>query len=66
MRSWFVVRGSWFVSRADAVRVDTIERPARTAVETGLPTTDPVRYDPAPVVEAIDAIHGVRASVAVG
>lgn len=25
----------------------------RTAAETGLPTTDPVRFDPAPVVEAI-------------
>ena len=32
----------------------------RTADETGLPTTDPVRYDPAPVVDAIMAFHRGR------
>jgi len=37
---------------------DTIER---TADETGLPTTDPVRYDPAPIVEAIEKFHRDRA-----
>ncbi|HVZ77184.1 MAG TPA: DUF1611 domain-containing protein [Gemmatimonadaceae bacterium] len=34
---------------------------ARVADETGLPTTDPVRFDPAPIVEAIDAFHRNRA-----
>jgi len=34
----------------------------QTARDTGLPTTDPVRYDPAPIVEAIDAFHRARAS----
>ncbi|MEP6692616.1 MAG: DUF1611 domain-containing protein [Gemmatimonadaceae bacterium] len=33
---------------------------ARIAAETGLPTTDPVRYDPAPLVDAIDAFHRKR------
>ena len=32
----------------------------RTADETGLPTTDPVRYDPAPVVDAILDFHRAR------
>jgi uncharacterized NAD-dependent epimerase/dehydratase family protein len=32
----------------------------RIADETGLPTTDPVRYDPAPVVDAIVAFHRAR------
>jgi uncharacterized NAD-dependent epimerase/dehydratase family protein len=32
----------------------------RIADETGLPTTDPVRYDPAPVVEAIERFHRER------
>ena len=32
----------------------------RIARETDLPTTDPVRYDPAPIVEAIDAFHRER------
>jgi uncharacterized NAD-dependent epimerase/dehydratase family protein len=32
----------------------------RTAAETGLPTTDPVRYDPAPVADAILAFHESR------
>ena len=36
---------------------DSIER---IADETGLPTTDPVRYDPAPVVEAIEKFHRER------
>jgi uncharacterized NAD-dependent epimerase/dehydratase family protein len=34
----------------------------RTADETGLPTTDPVRFDPAPVVDAIAAFHARRAA----
>lgn len=32
----------------------------RTERETGLPATDPVRYDPAPIVEAIARFHGSR------
>jgi uncharacterized NAD-dependent epimerase/dehydratase family protein len=32
----------------------------RASDETGLPTTDPVRYDPAPVVDAITAFHQGR------
>jgi D-glutamate N-acetyltransferase len=35
----------------------TIER---TSEETGLPTTDPVRFDPAPLVEAVLAFHRDR------
>jgi uncharacterized NAD-dependent epimerase/dehydratase family protein len=34
--------------------VDTVQR------ETGLPTTDPVRYDPAPVADAIARFHATR------
>jgi hypothetical protein len=34
--------------------VETVQR------ETGLPTTDPVRFDPAPVVEAIANFHETR------
>jgi uncharacterized NAD-dependent epimerase/dehydratase family protein len=34
---------------------------ARTARETGLPTTDPVRFDPAPIAEAIVRFHRRRA-----
>lgn len=33
---------------------------ARASDETGLPATDPVRYDPAPIVDAIDAFHQRR------
>ena len=29
------------------------------ARETGLPATDPVRFDPGPLVEAIAAVHGM-------
>jgi uncharacterized NAD-dependent epimerase/dehydratase family protein len=44
---------------------DLSEAKARSAIarvekETGLPTTDPVRYDPAPVVDAILAFHRTR------
>ena len=44
---------------------DLSERKAKAAIrkierETGLPTTDPVRFDPAPVVEAIDGFHRKR------
>jgi uncharacterized NAD-dependent epimerase/dehydratase family protein len=34
---------------------------ARTEKETGLPATDPVRYDPAPITEAIERFHRGRA-----
>jgi uncharacterized NAD-dependent epimerase/dehydratase family protein len=52
-----------------AVALNTYDlslRAARTAIEktrrqTGLPTTDPVRFDAEPVVEAIDAFHRKRA-----
>jgi uncharacterized NAD-dependent epimerase/dehydratase family protein len=45
---------------------DLGEDAARRAVETtqretGLPTTDPVRFDPAPIVDAIAAFHAQRA-----
>lgn len=30
---------------------------ARIAQETALPTTDPVRFDPAPIVDAVEAFH---------
>ena len=33
---------------------------ARTQGETGLPATDPVRYDSAPIVDAIDQFHRQR------
>jgi uncharacterized NAD-dependent epimerase/dehydratase family protein len=33
---------------------------ARAAGETGLPATDPVRYDPAPIVDAIENFHRTR------
>lgn len=44
---------------------DLSDRKAKAAIkaierETGLPTTDPVRFDPAPVVEAIDRFHRKR------
>jgi uncharacterized NAD-dependent epimerase/dehydratase family protein len=42
---------------SDRVAKETI---ARIADETGLPTTDPVRYDPEPVVDAIDRFHRER------
>jgi len=51
-----------------AVSLNTYDlsvRAARTVIEktrrqTGLPTTDPVRFDAEPVVEAIDAFHRKR------
>ncbi|MDQ6828149.1 MAG: DUF1611 domain-containing protein [Gemmatimonadota bacterium] len=33
---------------------------ARIAKETGLPTTDPVRYDPAPISDAVESFHRAR------
>ena len=33
-----------------------------TQRETGLPTTDPVRFDPAPIVDAIAEFHAARAA----
>src|SRR6185437_6395472 len=33
---------------------------ARASDETGLPATDPVRFDPEPIVHAIDAFHSAR------
>lgn len=45
--------------------VDLSDRDARLAIdriadETGLPTTDPVRYDPAPLVDAVVAFDQAR------
>jgi uncharacterized NAD-dependent epimerase/dehydratase family protein len=34
-----------------------------TQRETGLPTTDPVRFDPAPIVDAIASFHAERTAV---
>ena len=50
---------------------DLSTRAARAAIEktrrqTGLPTTDPVRFDAEPVVEAIDAFHRKRSRVQAG
>lgn len=44
---------------------DLSERRAKSAIatverQTGLPTADPVRFDPSPVVEAIDRFHRKR------
>ncbi|MDQ4080481.1 MAG: DUF1611 domain-containing protein [Gemmatimonadota bacterium] len=44
---------------------DLTDRKAKAAIaaverQTGLPTTDPVRFDPAPIVEAIDRFHRKR------
>ncbi len=44
---------------------DLDEQTARTAVaeaerETGLPATDPVRFDPAPIVDALERFHQQR------
>jgi len=44
---------------------DLTERAALDAIvrasdETGLPATDPVRFDPEPLVQAIDAFHAAR------
>jgi uncharacterized NAD-dependent epimerase/dehydratase family protein len=44
---------------------DLSDRAAKAAIdriadETGLPTTDPVRYDPAPIVDAIEQFHKTR------
>ena len=41
----------------DAGARAAVERVAR---ETGLPTTDPVRFDPAPIIDAVDAFHRRR------
>ena len=38
---------------------------AQTAKETGLPVTDPVRYDPAPIADAISEFHAALARATV-
>lgn len=45
----------------DMTDADAVRAVDRTAAATGLPTTDPVRFDPAPLVNAIDAFHRSRA-----
>jgi uncharacterized NAD-dependent epimerase/dehydratase family protein len=42
---------------SEAAAQDAIKR---AQDETGLPVTDPVRYDPAPLVDVIDAFHRAR------
>lgn len=42
---------------SDQAARDAIDK---TADDTGLPTTDPVRYDQAPIVDAIDRFHRER------
>ena len=42
---------------SDAAARDAI---ARASGETGLPATDPVRYDPTPLVDAVDTFHRQR------
>ncbi len=42
---------------SEAAAQDAIKR---AQDETGLPATDPVRYDPAPLVDVIDAFHRAR------
>ena len=42
---------------SDAEARAAIDRVSR---ETKLPATDPVRYDPAPIVDAIDTFHRQR------
>src|SRR5205085_609444 len=42
---------------SDAAALDAIKR---AEDETGLPATDPVRFDPAPIVGAIDRFHASR------
>ncbi|MGI8498755.1 MAG: DUF1611 domain-containing protein [Gemmatimonadaceae bacterium] len=47
---------------------DLSEKAARAAIaratdETGLPATDPVRYDPAPIADAIERFHRERVGV---
>jgi uncharacterized NAD-dependent epimerase/dehydratase family protein len=46
----------------DLAHADAQAAIQRTAQETGLPVTDPVRYDPVPLVDAILAYHGARTS----
>ncbi len=41
----------------DGAAATAVERAAR---DTGVPATDPVRFDPAPLVDAIDAFHRSR------
>lgn len=50
-----VALNTYDLDEASALRaVETVRR------ETGLPTTDPVRFDPAPVVDAIARFHETR------
>ncbi|NUP70137.1 MAG: DUF1611 domain-containing protein [Gemmatimonadaceae bacterium] len=50
-----VALNTYDLDEASALRaVETVQR------ETGLPTTDPVRFDPAPVVDAIARFHETR------
>ena len=42
---------------SDAAARDAI---ARASADSGLPATDPVRYDPAPLVDAVDTFHRTR------
>jgi uncharacterized NAD-dependent epimerase/dehydratase family protein len=49
----------------DMTEADALAAIAETAQQTGLPVTDPVRFDPAPIADAIAEFHGARVSAAV-
>jgi uncharacterized NAD-dependent epimerase/dehydratase family protein len=48
------------LNTSDLSERDALDAIARTSDETGLPCTDPVRFDAAPVADAIDAFHRAR------
>jgi uncharacterized NAD-dependent epimerase/dehydratase family protein len=50
------------LNTADMSDTDARAEIARVERETGLPTTDPVRYDTAPLVQAVLAFDSARRS----
>ncbi|HEY9515745.1 MAG TPA: DUF1611 domain-containing protein [Gemmatimonadaceae bacterium] len=48
------------LNTADLSEPAALDAIARIADQTGLPTTDPVRFDPAPIAGAIQAFHEAR------
>ena len=54
------------LNTSDLSERDALEAIARASGETGLACTDPVRFDAAPVVEAIEAFHSRRIGERVG
>ena len=49
----------------DMTEADALAAIAQTTKETGLPVTDPVRFDPAPITDAIVEFHGARVTATV-